>query len=99
MLKASVATAEDLQRKLAEKIETMKKEVSQLLQIAAQSRKQIQELLSSAEKRLGEFTNSKDPSDEDFIQVARYLDKTKNILVLILNKSLAWLIDRFADVK
>ena len=87
MLKASVATAEDLQRKLAEKIETMKKEVSQLLQIAAQSRKQIQELLSSAEKRLGEFTNSKDPSDEDFIQVARYLDKTKNILVLILSKS------------
>ena len=87
MLKASVATAEDLQRKLAEKIETMKKEVSQLLQIAAQSRKQIQELLSSAEKRLGEFTNSTDPSDEDFIQVARYLDKTKNILVLILSKS------------
>ena len=84
---ASVATAEDLQRKLAAKIETMKKEASELLKIAAQSRKEIQELLSSAEKRLGEFTVSKDPSDQDFFQIARYLDKTKNILVLILSKS------------
>ena len=88
MLKlASVATAEDLQRKLAAKMEAMKKEASELLKIAAQSRKKIRELRSFAEKDYGEFTNSGDPSDEDFLKVALNLDRTKNLLVLSLSKS------------
>ena len=68
------------------KVEAMKKEASELLKIASESRKELRDLFSSAEKQHGEFTNSKDPSDHDFLQIALNLDRTKNILVLILSK-------------
>ena len=87
MLKlASVTTAEDLERKLAAKVEAMNKEASELMKIAAQSKKDICKLWSSAEKQHAEFTNSKD-SDQDFLQVALNLDKAKNCFVLLLSKS------------
>ena len=87
MLKlTSVATEEDLQRKLAARIEAMKKEASELLKIADQITKKIRELLISAEKQHREFTNSRDPSDQDFLKVALNMDKTENLLVLVLSK-------------
>ena len=68
------------------RMETMKKEASELLKIAAQISMEIRELFISAEKQHREFTNSRDPSDQDFLKVSQNLDRTKNLLVLVLSK-------------
>ena len=75
---------EDLKRKLTTRSESMKKEAVELLKITAQSCKEMEELQSSVEKQHEEYTASKDPSDEDFLQIAQSLDRTKNIMILIL---------------
>ena len=88
MLKlASGITADDLQRTLAARIEAVKKKSAELSEVAAQSREDMQALLSSVEKQYKEYTASEDPSDEDFLQIAQKLDRTKSVLVLILSKS------------
>ena len=88
MLKwAFPATVEDLQRKLTARMETTKKKAAELMKIAAQSRKEIRELFNSAEKQLAVFTNSKDLSDQGFLEIALNLGRTENLLVLLLSKS------------
>ena len=79
-----VATADDLQRKLVARMKALKKEAAELRKIVSQSREEIQKLLSSVEL---EYTTIKDPSDEDFLQIAQKLDWIKSVLVLIVVKS------------
>ena len=81
------ASEEDLKRKLTSRSEILKKEAVELLKITAQSSKEIQELVSSVEKQHEEYTASKDPSDKDFLKIALNLDRTKNMMILILAKS------------
>ena len=64
----------------------MKKEASELLKMADQITKEIWKLFISAEKHHRKFTISRDHSDQDFLKVALNLDKTKNLLVLVLSK-------------